>query len=256
MQVKNARKIKNYQERHQKLKPNVATNVLIKGILKMYRSNLFTCFFAKNRFNFLLWTCLATVLYIGLTNIGSAEETDKKVALDAVVKDFTLKDADGASHTLYVLSADKKATVVLFLATQCPVATDYVERIVALVEAYDEKKVQFIGINSNKQETVAEILEYNKKHGFEFPILKDPENKIANYFGAKRTPEVFLLDAERVLRYAGAIDNSPKEPTKNYLKDALDLVIAGKDIPKASKKTRAVGCTIKRVRKEDVNRTP
>ena len=59
-----------------------------------------------------------------------------------------------------------------------------------------------------------------------------------------------------MLRYAGAIDNSPKEPTKHYLKDALDLVIAGKDIPKASKKTRAIGCTIKRVRKTSVDRTP
>ena len=87
-------------------------------------------------------------------------------------------------------------------------------------------------------------------------MLKDPENKIADYFGARRTPEVFLLDAERVLRYAGAIDDSRKEPTKNHLEAALAMVIAGKDIPKASKKTRAIGCTIKRVRKTDVNRTP
>ena len=223
----------------------------------MYESNPFTRFFTKNRFAILLWTYVTTVLCLGLTtNIGFAEKTPDKVALDAVVKDFTRKDADGSSHTLYALSEEKQATVVVFLATQCPVATDYVERIATLVKAYDEKKVQFIGINSNKQETVAEILEYNKKHGFEFPVLKDPENKIADYFGARRTPEVFLLDAERVLRYAGAIDDSRKEPTKNYLQDALDLVIAGKDIPEASKKTRAIGCTIKRVRKGDVNRTP
>ena len=222
----------------------------------MYSSNLFKCFFAKNRSTVLLWTYVATVLYFGVTNIGVTEEKPDKVELDAVVKDFTRKDADGSAHSLYALSEEKPATVVLFLATQCPISTDYVERIVALAKAYDDKNVQFIGINSNKQETVAEILEYNKKHGFEFPVLKDPENKIADYFGARRTPEVFLLDAERVLRYAGAIDDSPKEPTKNYLQDALELVIAGKDIPKASKKTRAIGCTIKRVRKTDVNRTP
>ena len=222
----------------------------------MYDANPFTCFFAKNRFTVLLWTYVATVLYLGLTNIGFAEKTPDKVVLDAVVKDFTLKAPDGSAHTLSALSEEKQATVVVFLATQCPVATDYVQRIATLVKAYDKKKVQFIGINSNKQETVAEILAYNKQHGFEFPVLKDPENKIADYFGARRTPEVFLLDAERVLRYAGAIDNSRKEPTKNYLRDALDLVISGKDIPKASKKTRAIGCTIKRVRKRDVNRTP
>ena len=222
----------------------------------MYAPNLFTHFFAKIRFVVLLWIYVATVLWLGLTNIGFAEETQDEVELDTVVKDFTCKDADGASHTLYALSEEKSATVIVFLATQCPAVTEYVDRITALVEAYDDKKVQFIGINSNKQETVAEILEYNKKHGFQFPVLKDPENKIADYFGARRTPEVFLLDAERVLRYAGAIDDSRKEPTKNHLEAALAMVIAGKDIPKASKKTRAIGCTIKRVRKTDVNRTP
>ena len=200
------------------------------------------------------WVCLVMVLSIGT---GFAKEDPEKVNLDAVVKDFTLKDAEGTDFTLYKLSEEKRVTVVLFLATQCPRVTDYTERIVNLVKVYDAKQIQFIGINSNKQEKVEEILAYSKKHGFEFPVLKDPENKIADYFGARRTPEVFLLDAARVLRYAGAIDNSPKEPTKHYLKDALDLVIAGKDIPKASKKTRAIGCTIKRVRKTGVNdRTP
>ena len=232
----------------------------------MQRLNLFIDFFAKDRFilqrmprisTVFQCVCVVIVLSIGSIGTGFAKEEPEKVKLDSVVKDFTLKDTAGTDFTLYKLSEEKPVTVVLFLATQCPIATDYTERIVNLVKAYEEKKVQFIGINSNKQEKVEEILAYSKEHGFEFPLLKDPENKIADYFGARRTPEVFLLDAERVLRYAGAIDNSPKEPTKYYLKDALDLVIAGKDIPKAGKKTRAIGCTIKRVRKTGVNdRTP
>ena len=200
--------------------------------------------------------CLMTVVVIGFAGVGFAKEKTEKVALDAVVKDFTLQDANGTSHALYKLSEEKSVVVLLFLATQCPIATNYAERIVALVEAYEAQGIQFIGINSNKQEKIEEISEYSEKHGFEFPVLKDPENKIADYFGARRTPEVFLLDATHVLRYTGAIDNSPKEPTKYYLKDALDLLIAGKDIPKTSKKTRAVGCTIKRVRKTSVDRTP
>lgn len=234
----------------------------------MQNLSLFTYFMPKDRLfvakclrAFTPFRCMyaAIVIFIGITAVGVTKDKSEKVALDTIVKDFTLKDADGASHALYQLSEEKPATVVLFLATQCPIATDYTERIVDLVKTYNEKsekRVQFIGINSNKQDTIEEIAKYSKKYGFEFPVLKDPENKIADYFGARRTPEVFLLDAERVLRYAGAIDNSPKEPTKHYLKDALDLVIAGKDVPKKSKKTRAVGCTIKRVRKKDVDRTP
>lgn len=215
--------------------------------------NLVTRSFVRYRLVFL---CLSIAFTGGIVGVSLAKEKIEKVKLDAVVTDFTLKDADGASHTLYKLSEDKPATVVLFLATQCPIATDYAERIVALAKTYGEKKVQFIGINSNKQEKVEEISEYNEEHGFEFPVLKDPENKIADYFGARRTPEAFLLDGKRVLRYVGAIDNSSKEPTRHYLQDALDLVISGKDVPKASKKTRAIGCTIKRVRKTNVDRTP
>ena len=219
----------------------------------MQRLNLLT----KDHFTVFRWICVVIIWSIGTIGAAFAQEAQEKIKLDAVVKDFTLKDAEGTDFTLYKLSKEKQATVVLFLATQCPIATDYADRIVNLVKVYDKKNVQFIGINSNKQEKVAEILAYSQKHGFEFPVLKDPENKIADYFGARRTPEVFLLDAKRVLRYAGAIDNSPKAPTKHYLKDALDLVIAGKDIPKPSKKTRAVGCTIKRVRKAGVDdRTP
>lgn len=211
----------------------------------------FARFFAKRSLVVLI---IASIM--GTTSVGFAKEKVEKVELDTIVKDFMLKDAGGTSHTLYKLSEEKPATVVLFLATQCPIATDYAERIVALVKNYDEKSVQFMGINSNKQETIKEIAEYREKYGFEFPVLKDPENKIADYFGARRTPEVFLLDAERVLRYAGAIDNSPKAPTKHYLQDALNFVISGKDIPKSLKKTRTVGCTIKRVRKTNVDRTP
>ena len=232
----------------------------------MRSPNLFIHFFAKERFTHkrgprvpivFYSVCMVIALSIGSVGTVLAKEKQEKVKLDTAVKDFTLKDAEGTDFTLYKLSEEKSATVVLFLATECPRVTDYAERIVDLVKTYDEKNVQFIGINSNKQEKVTEILAYSKKHGFKFSVLKDPENKIADYFGARRTPEVFLLDAARVLRYAGAIDNSPKAPTKHYLKNALDLVIAGKDIPKASKKTRAIGCTIKRVRKHGVNdRTP
>lgn len=186
----------------------------------------------------------------------SSKDAQKTAKLDAVVKDFRLKDAEGKSHDLKQLSEKKTAVVVLFLATQCPIATDYAERIVALVEAYAEKDVQFVGINSNRQETVEDIAEYSEKHGFEFPVLKDPGNKIADYFAARRTPEVFLLDKKHVLRYRGAIDDKRDTPTKHYLRTALDLVIAAQEIPEKSKKTRAVGCTIKRVRKTSVDRTP
>ncbi len=210
----------------------------------------------KKLINFIRNITLIGFLIVISSLNGISKDKADTVRRDAVVKDFTLKDADGTPYSLKQLSEEKTAIVVLFLATQCPIATDYVERITTLFNTYNEKKVQFIGLNSNKQETVEEIAKYSKVHKFEFPVLKDPENKIADYFGARRTPEAFVLDKERVLCYRGAIDNKREKPTKHYLQTVLELVVTGQDLPKELKKTRAIGCTIKRVRKANVARTP
>lgn len=179
------------------------------------------------------------------------------VKMDKEVPNFTLKDPMDEEHSLKDLSRDKKATVVMFLSTQCPVSNEYNERIIALHNDYKDQGVQFIGINSNRNESVQEIAEHNKANEFHFLVLKDLKNKIADNFRARRTPEIYLLDDKRILRYNGAIDNSQKDPKTHYLREALDLVVAGKEIPKDLKKTKAFGCTIKRVRKErDRNRTP
>ena len=171
------------------------------------------------------------------------------VKMDKEVPNFTLKDAMDKEHSLKDLSRDKKATVVMFISTQCPVSNNYNERIVALHNNYKDQEVQFIGINSNRNESVEEIVEHNKTNKFSFLVLKDLKNEIADKFVAKRTPEVYLLDDKRILRYRGAIDNSQKNPETHYLRETLALVVAGKEIPENLKKTKAFGCTIKRVRR-------
>ena len=179
------------------------------------------------------------------------------VEMDKEVPNFTLKDAADKEHSLKDLSHEKKVTVVMFISTQCPVSNHYNERIVALYNDYKDQSVQFIGINSNKNESVEEIAEHNKMNKFDFVVLKDLKNEIADKFRARRTPEVYLLDEKRILRYRGAIDNSQKDPETHYLRETLDLVVTGEDIPQDRKTTKAFGCTIKRVRKQqDRRRTP
>lgn len=179
------------------------------------------------------------------------------IKMDKEVPNFTLKDAMDKEHSLKNLSRDKKATVVMFISTECPVSNAYNERIIALYNDYKDQGVQFVGINSNKNESVEDIAEHNKANKFHFLVLKDLNNKIADSFGARRTPEIYLLDEKRLLRYRGALDNSQKNPETHYLRGVLDLVVAGKEIPENLKMTKAFGCTIKRVRKErDQNRTP
>ena len=201
-------------------------------------------------------TRLHALIFVFTLILGAIADADT-AEMDKEVPDFTLKDAMDKEHSLKDLSQNKKATVVMFISTECPVSNAYNERIIALHNDYKDQGVQFIGINSNRTESVKEIVEHNEANKFQFLVLKDLKNEIADNFGAKRTPEIYLLDGKRILRYHGAIDNSQDDPETHYLREALDLVVAGKTVSEDLKKTKAFGCTIKRVRKErSQNRTP
>lgn len=162
---------------------------------------------------------------------------------------FTLKDAVGNEHALHEYLKNKY-TVLMFIATQCPVSNAYNERMAALHDEYSSKEIAFVGINSNKQEDIEEIREHSAKHGFKFVVLKDWNNTVADAYGAQFTPEIFLLDRKGTLQYHGRIDDSknPDNVKTNDLRETLDALLAGKAVPRAV--TKAFGCTIKRVKKE------
>ncbi len=169
----------------------------------------------------------------------SADSGDK-------IKDFTLTDVQGTEHTLSDY-AGSKAIVLMFIATQCPVSNAYNERMVRLYEDYKDKDVVFLGVNSNKQESVEEIVGHSKEHGFAFPVLKDHKNMIADELKASVTPEIYVVNGELELLYHGRIDDSQREGkvTTQDLRTALDEILAGKSV--TAPETKAFGCTIKRV---------
>jgi peroxiredoxin len=162
------------------------------------------------------------------------------------VENFSLEDYNGQKHALADYSSSK-AIVLMFIATQCPVSNAYNDRMVKLYKDYADRKVAFVGINSNKQESVDEIKEHAKEHGFQFPVLKDWNNLIADKLDASSTPEVFVLDKNFNVLYHGRIDDSRRESDvkSQDLRAALDAVLAGKAVPKDE--TKAFGCSIKRV---------
>jgi peroxiredoxin len=163
---------------------------------------------------------------------------------------FVLKDVWGTTRSLDDWK-QSKAIVVVYLGAECPLARQYGPKLSELAERYKDKHVQFVGIDSNQQDSLAEIGHYLRVCKIAFPMLKDPGNKIADQFGAVRTPEVFLLDPSRVVRYWGQIDDqfgvgvARGKAVHNYLQDALDDVLAGKPVRTASKDS--VGCRIGRV---------
>jgi peroxiredoxin len=128
-----------------------------------------------------------------------------------------------------------------------PVSNAYNERMEALAKEYMPKGVRFIGVTSNKQESMAEVAQHSEKNGFDFTVVKDPNNVIADKWGAMVTPEAYVLDADGMLRYHGRIDDSqnPAGVKSQDLKAALDAVLDGRAPEKSE--TKAFGCTIKRV---------
>ena len=167
------------------------------------------------------------------------------VALGAVVADFTLPDPDGHEHTLASLKG-KNGTVIIFIATRCPVSNGYNERMEKLDNDYAPRGVRIVGINANSTEPASEVKQHAAEKGLTFTILKDGGNQIADRFDAQVTPEAYVLDASGKLVYHGRIDNSRAGDaiTSNDLRDAIEAMLAGK--PVAKPEARAFGCSIKR----------
>jgi peroxiredoxin len=180
----------------------------------------------------------------------AAERTP--LPLGQKVADFKLADVRGKQHA----SSDwkeQKLLVVAFVGTECPLAKQYAARLVEIAAKYKDQGVQVVAIDANQQDSLAELTHFEKTFKIEFPLLKDPGNLVADQFAAERTPEVFLLDADRKLRYRGRIDDQftygKQRPAveKSYLTDAIDELLAGKEV--SVKETESIGCHIGRVLK-------
>ena len=182
---------------------------------------------------------------LALSFAFAAPDANAGVAIGAVIPDFTLPDADGKEHSLASLKG-KAGTVIIFIATQCPISNAYNERMQKLAEEYRAKGVNVVGINSNSTEPAAEVKAHAAEKGLAFTILKDAGNVVADSLQAQVTPEAYLLDASGKLVYQGRIDNSRYGYviTSTELRDAIEATLAGKPVEKTE--VKAFGCSIKR----------
>ncbi|HET6325892.1 MAG TPA: redoxin domain-containing protein [Planctomycetaceae bacterium] len=195
--------------------------------------------------------CVAAVL-LGLA--GSAFSAQSSVGHK--IETFNLKDFRGKDHSLKELLAQHKGVAVIFLGTECPLAKLYAARMEELSQQFAKKGVVLIGIDSNRQDAVTEMDAFARLNHLTFPILKDVGNKVADQFGATRTPQAFLLDADGTVRYEGRIDDqftfgagvgfSQPQLKRKDLAIAVDEVLAGKPVTMAT--TEFKGCLIGRIR--------
>jgi peroxiredoxin len=198
--------------------------------------------------------CLVAAALAGFAFVPAQAEDkakeEKKAVLEigAAAPEWTaLPGADGEEHSLKDLE-EKKAVVVIFTCNHCPVAVQYEDRLVELQKDYAEKGVQVVAINTqdNEADNLDAMKQRAETKGFNFQYLFDASEESGKAYGAMRTPEVFLLDAERKVAYKGAIDDNNEDASKvekRYLRDAIDAVLAG-SLPETTT-TKAVGCGIR-----------
>ncbi len=200
-----------------------------------------------------LWSAWMLSLLLGVVLSNSQATEANRVGMH--VADFSLKSHFGKEYSLHD-AADHDVVVVVFLGTECPLARLYGPRLAELAKKWDRQRVAFLGIDSNQQDSIQEIAAYALRHKIEFPILRDPGNTIADCFSAERTPEVFVLDRDRVVRYRGRVDDQygfddgvgyqRPAPTRNDLVEAVEELLAGKDV--SVPVTATIGCHIGRAR--------
>src|SRR6218665_58664 len=164
--------------------------------------------------------------------------------------DFKLKSVDGKNYSMSDYK-DAKGIIVVFTCNTWPFAVKYEDRINALAKKYKAKGYVLLAINSNDPEvqpddTFSKMQAKAKDKGFSFPYLVDEGGKIYPQYGATKTPHIFLLDKNQVVKYIGAIDDNADDASavkEKYLENAIAALEKGNDPSPAV--TKAIGCTIK-----------
>lgn len=165
-------------------------------------------------------------------------------------QDFSLVNVKGKQVSLAGIK-NAKGYIVVFTCNHCPYAKAYEQRIIELHKKYAPLGFPVVAINSNDkdvqpQDSYDNMKKLAKKKKYPFNYVYDETQEIARTYGATRTPHVYVLDKDRVVRYIGAIDDNSEDPAmakEHYVASAVDALLAGKDV--ATKETKAIGCGIK-----------
>lgn len=194
---------------------------------------------------------IITIAQYGKKKSEKSQFETIKIKDEMPYMDMKLKSINGLSYSLKELT-EKNGVIVIFTSNTCPFVIKWEDRYTMLEELAKKNNIGVAYINSNyKKRKDDDSFENMKKHAekynYRFPYLLDEKSKVANSFGAKTTPHIFMFNKNLQLVYKGAIDDNYKDIAKVkefYLKDAMEQLANGKKI-KVSE-TDPVGCSIKR----------
>lgn len=163
-----------------------------------------------------------------------------------------MEGVSGNSYHLRELH-EENGLLVVFSCNTCPFVLQWEDRYNELYELCQENNIGMVLVNSNEakrtgDDSMNEMKAKAKSEGYKMPYVVDEDHKIADAFGARTTPHVFLFDRDAKLAYRGLIDDNGEDKeavTKPYVQNAINAMIAGQSIDPAI--TKSIGCSIKRV---------
>ena len=171
------------------------------------------------------------------------------ISIGTTSPDFNLKATDNNSYSLSSFS-DKILLVIMFTCNHCPFVKAYEDRLIQNQKDYSDKSVSLVAINSNEtinypEDTFEKMQIRVTEKSYNFPYLRDEDQSVASSYGASFTPEIFVFDIDRKLRYHGRIDDNKDSDniTSSDLRNALDELLSERAV--TSSETHGIGCSIK-----------
>jgi hypothetical protein len=157
---------------------------------------------------------------------------------------------DTAGRTQTPLSQpDKKATVLFFVQSDCPISNAYAPEIRRICSDYDKKKVAAFIVHADPDVTLDQARAHAKEYGYVCPVLRDPTHVLVKKTGVATAPEVAVLTPDGKVSYRGRIDDwyvdfgkRRAQPTRRDLREALDAILQGNPVP--TPVTKVIGCPL------------
>ena len=165
--------------------------------------------------------------------------------IGARVENFSLPDTTGNARSLSQYSG--RVIVLSFWAFKCPVSLSYDDRLGELLNKYGNSGVVVMAVDSNSNESPAEVRANVANLKLPFPVLLDSDGSLAEKLKATMTPSVYVIDGKGILRYSGSLDNGKKTGDAGrvaYVERAIDDILAGRAV--GVPETRTNGCPIRR----------
>lgn len=152
--------------------------------------------------------------------------------------DFELPGIDGQVYHLGRYLEKFRAIGVVFLGNNCSYVNSYIDRLKQIQAEFAASGFTLVGINSNDTDSTLEktfeaMTNFAEENQLNFPYLRDPTQDVAKSFGARVMPEVFLLDSDAVIRYAGRVDDyleSAERVQTSYLRNSIAALLAQQEI--------------------------